>query len=89
MIIINTDEKFSFGFSHAEIWSNNSYITFRCPATWSPKDNRNIYLVLQYTKFTDAEDSFDESMLEYVNGDVVYEEYANEDVTNAVNAIWS
>ena len=86
--IINTSPNTSND-KYLSFWYNktNKLLHITCTEeTWSGWD---LYITIQYTKTSDEKNSFNNGMLDYVEGpSVVITHYSDEDVTNAVKALW-
>lgn len=86
--IINTAPNTS-GDNYLSFWYNKVAKLLHISCTEETWVGWDLYITVQYTKQSDAENSFNDGMLNYVEGpsvDITY--YSDEDVTNAVNALW-
>lgn len=86
-IVINTAPNIN-GANYLNFWYNKEdnllYITCT-EKTWS---NRRLYLTIQYTKTTDEENSFIDSMVDYLIPSIEYGQYTDQEITDAINALW-
>lgn len=73
------------GDNQLSFWYNKTAKLLHISCTEETWTGWNLYITIQYTKQDDDENSFNDSMLDYVEN-ITY--YSNEDVTNVVNALW-
>lgn len=77
------------GDNYLSFWYNKTAKLLHIACTEKNWYGWDLFITVQYTKSTDEENSFNDGMLNYVEGpSVVITHYSNDDVTGAVNALW-
>jgi hypothetical protein len=74
------------GDNYLSFWYNKSAKLLHIACTEEQWSGWDLYITIQYTKTSDEENSFNNDMLDYV--EIQTSSYSNEDITNAVNALW-